>query len=158
MCPTSPHICHQQCIVCLVCHLILWRDMSPVSGTLSEWHHTCIDCYQPGPRACSRCNSVLGLFWSDLESLIVSLADRILVDGYLGSWTKSQFTTEATPISMPLRKDVQLVPCQTIEACAMLASVDTDEAGHYWGAMHGAQLLWRPVRPLLLCASKQVVL
>ena len=34
---------------------------------------------------------------------------------------------------------------------------EVDERNRYWRAMHGAQLLWSLVYPLLLCASKQVV-
>ena len=37
---------HQQCLVSLVCHLILSGDMIPLCGILSEWHHMHIGCYQ----------------------------------------------------------------------------------------------------------------
>ena len=33
----GPSICHQQCVVSLLCHLISSGDMIPLCGTLSEW-------------------------------------------------------------------------------------------------------------------------
>jgi len=77
----GPSICHQQCVVSLLCHLISSGDMIPLCGTLSEWHHTLIGRYHPGPRAWGRGHSVFGLFWSDLEYTTISSADQILGDG-----------------------------------------------------------------------------
>jgi len=54
----SPRIRHQQRAVSSVCHLISSRDMIPLCGTLSEWHHTRIGRCQPGPRACGRQRSL----------------------------------------------------------------------------------------------------
>jgi len=95
----------------------------------------------------------LGLFWYDLEYTTLFLG-RLNPGGQIvGSWTKSQLTTESELQSSHHWEMMRLTPCQTIEACAILANVEADEGGHYWGAKHGACLLW----PLLFCTSKQVV-
>ena len=86
----SPRIRHQQRAVSSVCHLISSRDMIPLCGTLSEWHHTRIGRCQPGPRACGRQRSlprhavvslVTSLVLTKLDycnSLLVGLPPKLL--------------------------------------------------------------------------------
>ena len=94
---------------------------------------------------------------SDLEYTTVSLALWILEDGYYGLGLSHSWPQKPNSNHHAIENWCPLAPRQTIEVCTTLADVDMDEGGHYWGAMHGAQLLWPPVHQLLLRASKQVV-
>jgi len=126
----SPWIHHPQCVVSLVHHLISSGDTIPLCGTLSQWHHTLIGRYQPGPRACGRCQCP----WFVLKRFRAhhSFLGRLNPWGRIvASWTKSQLTTEAELQSSCHweMKRCPLAPCQTIEACMMYSNVDVDEEG-----------------------------
>jgi len=71
----------------------------------------------------------------------------------VGPWTKSRLATEAK-LKSSCHWEVMSTGSMSDHRGMMLADVEVDEGGHYWGAVHRTQLLWPP---LLLCASKKVV-
>jgi len=126
--------------VSLVCHLISPADTIPLCGTLSEWYHTrALEwCGYPTVKKvedtfirfdiiheCDRRTDRQTDGRCRLGSRVTWLTESCRTDT-VASWTKSQLTANSSHHAI---EKCPLAPCQTIEACTMLAGVEMDE-GH----------------------------